>query len=442
MSKPKSPPPPDYAAAAKEQGTQNINAALATNFLNQANQVGPMGSQTYAYDYNNGYRLPDGTIIPHATVTTQLNPDQQQLLDQQTGISKQLNDLAAKGIGYVGQAADMPPIPGGLTPLSQGLARTNFDADADPTQNQIAGSYDFSNVTAMPNRNEFNQSRDQVTSAYMERLQPYIDRDRQALQSKLANQGITLGSEAYGADNDVFNRGVNDQRIAALLAGDQEAQRLFGNAMQMRGQGVSEAMAQGNFGNQAQAQEYGQNQQALQNYNAAAQANFGQGLAASQFANQARAQAIQEADYARNAPLNMLNALRTGNQATMPQFGNVMGGATIAPAPVYNAAQDQYAAAMQQYQNKLQAQNGLMQGIAGIGTAGIMAASDRRLKTNIKFLGVWFKCLPLYVYNYIWGGGKRIGVMADDVAKLRPEALGPSIGGFMTVNYGVLRNGN
>jgi hypothetical protein len=41
MSKPKAPPPPDYAAAATAQGAANTNSAIATNFLNQADQIGP-----------------------------------------------------------------------------------------------------------------------------------------------------------------------------------------------------------------------------------------------------------------------------------------------------------------------------------------------------------------------------------------------------------------
>jgi hypothetical protein len=50
MSKPQAPAPPDYAAAATAQGQANENSALATNYLNQVNQVGPYGSLTYNYN--------------------------------------------------------------------------------------------------------------------------------------------------------------------------------------------------------------------------------------------------------------------------------------------------------------------------------------------------------------------------------------------------------
>lgn len=360
MSKPKAPPPPDYAAAATAQGTANTNSAIATNFLNQANQVGPHGSMTYSYDHSKGYTLPDGTVIPQTTATTLLSPEQQKLYDQQTGISTKLNDLASQGIGYVGEAT-----------------RTPID------QSKLPGLH-----SQLPM--DYTKQRDQITDAMMQRMQPYIDRDRAAMDTKLANQGITHGSEAYNWDNDIFNRGVNDQRIAALLAGDTEQQN-----------------------------------------------QFTRGLASSQFGNQARQQAIQEADYFKNQPLNMLNALRSGNQVNMPQFGNVSAGSNIAAAPVYQAAGDQYAAAMNNYQMKLQQQNALMGGVAGIGSAAIMA-SDRRLKKNIQWLYNRLDGLGIYLYEYVWGGGQRMGVMADEVAVYRPEALGPVINGFATVDYGRL----
>lgn len=392
---------------------------------------------TYSYDSAHGQTLPNGTVIPQTTATTTLSPEQQHLLDQQTGISTSLNDLASKGIGYVADASSHPIDQSKLPSMATGLARTNFSGAADPTKLGIAGQYDFSKLGAMPKASDFQGQRDQITNAMMERMRPELDRQRAALDVRDANQGITHGSEAYNNDNDIFNRGVNDQRIAALLAGDRQQQDLFSNAMAIRGQGVGEATAQGNFGNSAQGQEYGQHQQSLDNANQAAQANFGQGLASGQFVNQARSQAIQEADYFKNQPLNMLNALRSGNQTTLPQFGNVSAGGQIAAAPVYQAASDQYGAAMQQYQAKLAQQNALMSGISGIGGAAIMS-SDRRLKKAIEYAYTRVDGLKVYVYEYIWGGGKRLGVMADEVAMLRPEALGPVIAGYATVNYGAL----
>jgi len=64
--------------------------------------------------------------------------------------------------------------------------------------------------------------------------------------------------------------------------------------------------------------------------------------------------------------------------------------------------------------------------------------SDRRLKTAIRKLGEFTDGLGKYSFRYKWGGPRYVGVMADEVAKLRPWALGPVVDGFATVNYGAL----
>lgn len=303
MGKPKAPAPPDYAAAAKEQGAANLNSALGTNYLNQANQSGPYGSLTYSYSSpgsGQGHYLPDGTYIPQTTATTTLAPDQQRLLDQQTNIGIQLNDLASRGIGYVDQASQNPIDQSKLPSLKTGLAATGDSAAL----------------------------RDKITEAYMARLQPSIDRDRAALDTKLANQGLAIGSQAYGTDQTLFQQGVNDQRMAALLAGDQAQQ--FERDYDLR-----------------------------------------RGLADADLTNRARAQSIQEADYFKNQPLNMLNALRSGNQVTTPQFGNVSAGAQIQAAPIYQATADQYSSALDAYKTKMAGFSGLMSGLGSIGGAAI-----------------------------------------------------------------------
>jgi hypothetical protein len=64
--------------------------------------------------------------------------------------------------------------------------------------------------------------------------------------------------------------------------------------------------------------------------------------------------------------------------------------------------------------------------------------SDRRLKTAIHKVGEFADGLGIYTFRYT-GHRQRIrGVMADEVAKLRPWALGRTVAGFQTVNYGAL----
>lgn len=73
-----------------------------------------------------------------------------------------------------------------------------------------------------------------------------------------------------------------------------------------------------------------------------------------------------------------------------------------------------------------------------LGMGASILASDRRLKKNIVKLGEYEDGLGIYQYDYINGSGPHIGVMADEVAKLRPEALGPVVDGYATVNYALI----
>lgn len=64
------------------------------------------------------------------------------------------------------------------------------------------------------------------------------------------------------------------------------------------------------------------------------------------------------------------------------------------------------------------------------------AKSDIRLKENIKKIGKLDNGLGVYHYNYIGDDTLWIGVMAQEVEAIMPEALGPRTpDGYMTVNY-------
>lgn len=78
----------------------------------------------------------------------------------------------------------------------------------------------------------------------------------------------------------------------------------------------------------------------------------------------------------------------------------------------------------------------ILSGVGAMGSGGIF--SDRRLKRDIEKVGEFEDGLGQYEWQYVWGGQRHRGVMADEVAALRPWALGPQIAGFATVNYEVL----
>jgi hypothetical protein len=72
------------------------------------------------------------------------------------------------------------------------------------------------------------------------------------------------------------------------------------------------------------------------------------------------------------------------------------------------------------------------------GVAGLMTASDPRLKDNVEKVGKDEKTgLNLYEFNYKWDERRFVGVMANEVQELYPEAVGEEQG-FLTVNYDML----
>lgn len=82
-----------------------------------------------------------------------------------------------------------------------------------------------------------------------------------------------------------------------------------------------------------------------------------------------------------------------------------------------------------------------------IGTALSLAAmfSDPLLKTNVVALNSTIGGVPAIAFDYRQGTGldlpqgRFVGVSADEVARLRPDALGPVVQGYATVDYNRLR---
>jgi hypothetical protein len=60
--------------------------------------------------------------------------------------------------------------------------------------------------------------------------------------------------------------------------------------------------------------------------------------------------------------------------------------------------------------------------------------SDIRLKKNIKKISTRPDGLNVYEFDYIWGGGRQVGLMAQEVQGVYPDAVSES-GGYLMVNY-------
>jgi hypothetical protein len=182
-----------------------------------------------------------------------------------------------------------------------------------------------------------------------------------------------------------------------------------------------------------------QNQAAQQAYQQALQSGTFQNLTAQQ--KFAQEQALQQ------NPLNMLNAVRTGQQMQTAQMPNV--GQSNAAALQAVSGPDMLGAAtakgqydMNTYNQQMASSNAMMGGLmslgGALGGAGIKAAaSDRRLKKNIKRIGTHALGIGLYTWDYLWGQ-PYTGVMADEVEKVMPEAIIIHPSGFKMVDYGMM----
>jgi hypothetical protein len=339
---PSAPAAPDYRAAAQETAAGNLEAARAATAANRVNQITPYGRLEYSVTGQDPYGNPTWTA------TQTLSPAQQQLLDYQNQASLGLGKLAGQGLGYV-----------------ENMLQTPF------------------NTAALPSTG-FNPSQT-YQEAYMQRLAPQLQQNREQLQQRLANQGIDIGSTAYD------------------------------RAMMQQAQRENDLLA------------------------AATTQGFGVG-------QQARQTALQEQAYLRNEPLNTLSAVRTGAQVQGPQFVNSAQQATTAGPDILGAAGMQYNAQMGDFNAKQAAQANLNQGLMGLGGAGIMAFSDVRLKENIKPVGVMDNGLTLYSFEYVdeikshplAGDGIHVGVMAQEVEQVFPYAVKTLDDGYKVVDYGLL----
>ena len=334
MGKAKTPETPDYKCAAEATAAGNKEAVLTQTAANRTNQITPQGNLTYAITGQDPYGNPTWTS------TQTYSPDQQAIYQGNVDLSKGLLGTAQSGLGKVDEMLSNPVI-------------------------------DQSRLATMPTN-----PGESYTDAAMRYMQPTQDRQREQLRSQLANQGITMGSEAYT------------------------------NAMQDQGDQFDRA-----------------NLQAIMS-----------GMDKNMVARQ---QGIQEQNYINTYPLNIINALRTGNQVQNPSFVNV-------PQQGYAAGPDYLGATQTQYNAELGAANAenaafgnTMGGLFQLGASAMPYFSDRRLKRNINRIGTHGTGIGIYEFDYVWGE-HGVGVMADEVEQVMPDAVTTHVSGFKMVDYGRL----
>lgn len=229
----------------------------------------------------------------------------------------------------------------------------------------------------------------------LSRLSPMLAQRENAMQSRLANQGLSPTSQAYRAAASGFGRERNDAIQGAL------------NSAISQGTDAGNTALMGNI--------------------AASQANLGSAMAQ------------------RRAPIQDLGILQGLLQA--PSFNQ----AGLAETPQFLQAlmaQGNYRLQDANMQNQAwgSALGGLFGAAGGLGGAAIMA-SDERLKTHIvRYRGVeLLPGIPLATWEWLNSdsvrvagmlpGGRGVGVIAQDVEKVRPDLVSVGEDGFKRVNY-------
>jgi hypothetical protein len=515
------PPPPDYAAAAKETASGNLEAARYATNANRINQVTPYGSLNY--NYTPQYDAEGKETGAGWTQTMNLTPQAQATLDKQMALSNQYADAATTGFGNIKGLMENPNIDISGMPQMRGIDMSQVSGVRRLNPMMSGGGQEGSDDSSFGNIRQLNsvgggvgintsnlndirglnaeglQSVRQLgldglpqapinagqtaQDALFSRMNPSLARDDEALRTRLANQGIQLGSSAYNREMELAGQRANDMRLQAAAQGiglDQAArnaafgerkdlsafdqglnQQQFGQRQAMtnadltqRNQLFGENQAQAAMGLQSQAQQFAQNQAMsnfdLQRNNQAfaqnqAASNFDLNLANQQFgqqqnlasmSGQQRNQALQEAFALQSRPLDLVNALRTGAQVQNPQFNSFAQQETTTGPNMTQAAQLGYEGQMGLF-NAKQAEKEMMIN-AGMQAAGMF--SDRRMKENIIKVGALDNGLNLYKFDYkpefkeLAGHGSYIGVMADE-AKVIPDAVIRQTNGYDMVDY-------
>jgi hypothetical protein len=296
------PPAPDYTGAAQAQSAGSKDVATLNTWANRPDITTPWGSQTWGS--NVSYDPATGQPVTQWSSNISLSPDQQEALNAQQDITMGRSQAAQT---LLGQAT--------------GAFETPFDWSSLPTAPTEAAQ--AGNVQDAQNR---------AYQTMSQMLQPGREQQQAALDTKLANMGLPMGSTA-------------NQRANMQLANQWGAQdrQMMGQAMQ---QGTQDVATQ----QQMQASQINQQQQLRQ-------------------------AAIAEEAQRRGMSLNELNALLTGQQVNMPQMPNVPGAGQAQGANLLGAAEaaGNYGLGAAQQQLAAAPNWGSMIGTVGMG-AGMLAA--------------------------------------------------------------------
>jgi hypothetical protein len=328
-----SPSTPDFGDIAVGQGEDNRQVVEDQIYANRPDQYTPWGYTKWTTENVDGK--------DRWTQTQGLTPEMQNELYKQQAIQSGKSDVAGNLVGRMGnefsEAADWST----LSPMG-GVPESQFTRSED-VQTELG------DPTAMRGRAE-----DAIYDKGANRLNERFSGQKQALETKLRNQGVGPEDAAWktqmqGLANQETDAYGNLQSDAVTQGRGEQAQAW------------NQDLQGGQFANAGNQQRFGQNQ-------AANQQNYGMAMQGSQYANQIRQQQMTEEMQQRGFSLNEINALMSGQQVQPPGMPNFAQAESAEPAPLYQGAVDQSNAEQAAYQAKLSGVTDLAG--AGLGYAG------------------------------------------------------------------------
>jgi len=440
-SAPKPPPPPkapDPYESSNAQWATDIEGAVSTIHLKNADEDTPEAHVRYVDATN-----PDGTLKTRVTYTTDANgnhvaertivkpkkvvtltPKMEQQWNVNHDVTIAMNQWALVQTGFLSQVQGTPLDDSGLVDRLTPPPAPSYDAGGNVVPGALVESIDPGDLTA-----HIAATRDAIEV----RLQYQIDIDRQKMEDRLANQGVLPGSVAYDRAMKAFADQANDAHIQAFLAAQKEQTRI-----------VQTQAVIADHANRVQALKFNMAAKSIDFKNAIKSLQYRGHLDATEYINHLRERQLQEKMAIRSVVINEITSLTRGGHVQVPQFQQYQG-SQVKPAPIMDAiyrsaAVEQQSAAIEQqnYQTQVAQQNQMWGGIMGL--AGNVAGaflgmpSDKRLKCNVVKIADDVRGFGWYEYQYIWGGERQIGVMAQEVKEVVPEAVGMDFG-FYAVDY-------
>lgn len=282
----------------------------------------------------------------------------------------------SKSLGFSGSSAQINPATWYMMNYLNGINTKTVD---NANKNMAQAGYNLSQtlssrpdyIYTVDGSDEARQrAENAVYNSYVNKLTPQFANQTADLETKLQNQGLSVGNEAYQRAMTDLQNAQNDALNQAAYNSVSAGQNAFSNSL-------SDSIASGNF------------------------------------TNGARMLPVSEI-------LSLISNSPSGYDVTQAKY-NLLNGAFA----------DKYQL-QRQYDNDQAARlRETAKTAASIGAS----LSDIRFKENLQKVGKLDNGLDVYLFNYKNDKTPRLGLIAQQVRKIRPEAVTEDKSGYLSVRY-------